>query len=130
MMPAESFLRRTLWAACGFNLGGAAIFAFPESPLGRLAALPPQAPLVYRAFVALFVLLFAGAYAWAAMREPLERTLIAFGAIGKTAAFALTVALWLAHAVPAASVAAVSGDAVFALLFASGLARTAAPRPS
>ena len=86
-MSREHVLRPALWTAAFFNLAGAYPFAMPASSMGQFAGLPPDAPVVYRAMTALFVLLFAGAYAWLAMQPSINRPLVAFGAIGKAAAF-------------------------------------------
>ena len=121
-MDREHALRRILWAAAVFNAGGAISFGFPESFSGRLMALPAVVPPLYRAFAALFVLLFGGAYAWTAWRTPLFRPFVAFGAIGKTAAFATGLLVWVAGACAGMTVLALGGDLVFAALFCWGLA--------
>jgi hypothetical protein len=121
-MSREHVLRPALWTAAFFNLAGAVPFAFPASSMGQLAGLPADAPLVYRAMTALFVLLFAGAYAWLALQPTINRPFVAFGAIGKAAAFVLVVALWLQAVVPAGAVFAMVGDIILALLFAWCLA--------
>ena len=117
-MSREHVLRPALWTAAFFNLAGAVPFAFPGSSMGQLAGLPSDAPVVYRAMTALFVLLFAGAYAWLALQPAINRPFVAFGAIGKAAAFVTVVALWLRGAVPAGGVLAMIGDIVLALVFA------------
>jgi len=121
-MDREATLRRILWAAAVFNAGGAVSFGFPESFSGRLMALPAAVPALYRAFTAVFVLLFGGAYAWTAWRTPLFRPFVAFGAIGKTAAFATGLLVWIAGACPGMTVLVLGGDLVFAALFCWGLA--------
>jgi hypothetical protein len=117
----DPFIRRVLWTTAFFNLGGAALFGFPSSPLGRLAGLPAFVPGVYRALLALFVLLFAGAYAWLARSETIDRPLVAFAAIGKASAFAVICGFWLLGAAPARAALLASGDLVFAVLFAGWL---------
>jgi hypothetical protein len=121
-MNREALLRRVLWAAALFNLGGAGMFGFPASPVGALAGLPAAVPLPYRAFTALFVLLFGGSYAWLAAHRPLLRPMVAFGAIGKASAFALMLALWLCGAASPGGVAIFGGDLLLAALFAWCLA--------
>ena len=116
-MSREQILRPALWTAAFFNLCGAFVFAFPASRLGQFAGLPTHAPAIYRALVALFVLLFGCAYAWLAMQPTINRPLVAFGAIGKAAAFFLVVLLWLRSAAPATSVFAIVGDLVLAAVF-------------
>jgi hypothetical protein len=117
-MPREHILRNALWIAVLFNVAGAYPFAFPASTPGHLAGLPPNAPVPYRAMTALFILLFAGAYAWLASQPTINRPFVAFGAIGKAAAFFTVVALWLGGAVPGTSVLAIIGDLLLALVFA------------
>ena len=121
-MNREVLLRRILWVAALFNLAGAGMFAFPGSPVGALAGLPPDVPAVYRAFTAVFVLLFGGSYAWLAVHRPLVRPFVAFGAIGKASAFVLMLALWLCDAASPGGVLIISGDLVLAGLFAWCLA--------
>jgi hypothetical protein len=116
-MSREHVLRPALWTAAFFNLAGAYPFAMPASSMGQFAGLPPVAPVVYRAMTALFVLLFAGAYAWLAMQPSINRPLVAFGAIGKAAAFLTVVVLWLKGAVPGSGVLAMLGDILLALVF-------------
>jgi hypothetical protein len=122
----DLIMRRALWASVGFNLFGAAIFAFPESPLGRFVGLPGPVPPVYGAVIAFFVLLFGGAYAWLALRPVIDRTLVGFAAIGKAGFFCLIAALWLLGHAPALGVGAAVGDLVFAAIFAWWLLGTSA----
>jgi len=114
----NTWIRRLLWAAAAFNVFGAYVLAFPDQIVGAWAGLPGEVPLVYRAIVASFVLLFGGAYAWLATVTPIDRPMLAFGAIGKASVFALTLALWMAAAVGAKTVALVGGDLAFACAFA------------
>lgn len=122
-MNGDRFIRYVLWASAVFNLGGALLFAFPSSSLGQLAGLPAPVPAVYRALLAQFVILFGGAYAWLAWQKTINRPLLAFGAIGKTAAFILVFAFWLCGEVPARSLLAIAGDLIFAGLFFAWLFR-------
>lgn len=115
--PADTFIRGVLTASVFFNIGGAVMFTFPASILGQLAGLPAAVPLVYRATVALFVLIFAGAYAWLARQPVIDRPMVALAAAGKAGFFSLTVALWLLTEVPAQTVQLAAGDLVFAALF-------------
>lgn len=121
-MNREPLLRRVLYAAALFNVAGAAMFGFPASPTAALAGLPAAVPVPYRAFTALFVLLFGGSYAWLAAHRPLVRPFVAFGAIGKASAFALMLVLWLCGHASLGGVAILSGDLLLAALFAWCLA--------
>ena len=123
-MDRERFLRGVLRLAAVVNLVGAFLFAFPASTASQLAGLPPTAPAVYRGLTALFILLFGCAYAWLAAQATINRPFVAFGAIGKAAAFALVTVLWLNGEATATSVAAMSGDLVLASLFWFGLSRS------
>jgi hypothetical protein len=116
-MSREQILRPALWTAAFFNLVGTFLFAFPASRLGQFAGLPTHAPAIYRALVALFVFLFGCVYAWLAMQPTINRPLVAFGAIGKAAAFFLVVLLWLRGAAPVTSVWAIVGDLALAAVF-------------
>lgn len=115
-MISEVWMRRVLWTAVVFNLGGALMLAFPASALGQLAGLP-DAPAAYRVLVAMFVLLFGGMYAWLARQPVILRPMVLLGAIGKSAAFASVLVLWLMAEVPLRCVAVIAGDLVFAGLF-------------
>ena len=120
---SDDLIRRILAASAFFNLGGALMFAFPDT-VGRLAALPVPVPVVYRVLLALFVLLFGGAYAWLSRQARIDRPMVAFSAIGKASAFFATVACWLGGAAPAIAVAAITGDLAFAALFTWWLVAT------
>jgi hypothetical protein len=112
--PSERLIRRVLWASAVFNLGGALLFAFPAAPPGQLAGLPPEAPPLYRATVAMFVLLFSGAYAWLASQPTIVRPMLAFGAIGKASFFLLMLAFWLLDAIPGQGLLGAAGDLALA----------------
>lgn len=129
-MDKDRILRRALWATFGFNLVGAFIFAFPASSLAKLAGLPVDVPVLYRGIVALFVTLFAGAYAWVAMQPVMSQAFVAFGAIGKASVFVLALVLWTASAASPLTVMAFGGDLGFAVLFAWCLAGRTRPTDS
>lgn len=116
-MDRDRLIRTALRASALFNVGGALLFAFPDS-VGRLAGVPPGAPAPYVVLVTGFVLLFGGAYAWAASRPAVDRTVVGLGAIGKSGAFVSIFGCWLAGAAPFVSVVAMGGDLAFAAVFA------------
>jgi hypothetical protein len=120
-MDKEKWFRRTLWLSVVYNLGGAFLFAFPSSALARLTGLPGPFAHVYCAMLAFLVSLFAGAYAWLAVQQDIDRPLVAFSAIGKGGAFSLILAFWFLVQTPARGVLAASGDLAFAGIFASWL---------
>jgi hypothetical protein len=125
-MERTQLMRRALWASAVYNLGGALLFAFPDS-LGRLAGFPAPVPRFYTALLAFFVALFAGAYAWLARQPQIDRPLVALAALGKAGVFAIILAAWALGDVPGIGVLAASGDLVFAAIFAWWLLREAAP---
>jgi hypothetical protein len=116
-MLTNALFRRLLWAAALFNVLGALMLGFPGSPLGQLAGLPAEVPLLYRILVAAFVLLFAGCYAWLAAQPEPHRPMVALGAIGKSAVVLIVIALWLAAEASSSSLAMVGGELVFAAVF-------------
>ncbi|MBB3228874.1 hypothetical protein FHW69_003519 [Luteibacter sp. Sphag1AF] len=121
-MNRDQWLRRFLWASAAFNMGGVGLFAFSGSALSQMFDLPAEVPPLYRALTVLFMLLFGGAYAWAAAAPRIERPLVVFGAIGKLAAFAVVAGLWATSAITTRTLGMVSGDLVFAALFFWALA--------
>jgi hypothetical protein len=121
-MNRDAFMRRALWATAVFNVGGALLFAFPES-LGRVAGLPSPVPGVYAALLASFVLLFAGMYAWLARQPRIDRPMVGLAAIGKTSVFVLVGVFWMTGELPGLTVIAAAGDLGFAGIFVWWLRR-------
>jgi hypothetical protein len=118
-MNRDRVVRGALWASVPVNLGGALVFLFPGSAAGRLAGLPSGAPLVYRATVAFFVLLFGGAYFWLATRRPvIDRPMVALSAIGKCSFFVLATILCASGELPGRALAATVPDAVLGAIWA------------
>ena len=116
-MGRNAIVRGALAASIPFNLAAALVFAFPDSALGRLQGLPPDAPALYRALVALYLVLFAGAYAWLFVQKQISRPLLALGAIGKAVAFLTFISLAFANLCSARLAMGSIGDAVLASLF-------------
>ncbi|MGH8515824.1 MAG: hypothetical protein ACREUE_00050 [Panacagrimonas sp.] len=115
-------LRAALWTTAVANLAVAAMLLFPQSTAGRLAGLPQEpSPLVLRAMLALMIAMFGLAYAWLARREPIDRALLGFAAIGKFGAFGLVSGLWIAGQASGRFALLMCGDLVFAALFAAWL---------
>ena len=110
-------MRRALWVSVVYNSGAALLFAFPSSSLGRFSGLPSPVPPIYSTLVALFVALFAGMYGWLAMQPEIDRPMVAFGAIGKEAAFSCMLALWALGELRALVVLAGTGDLILAAIF-------------
>ena len=84
----------------------------------------PGAPLVYRLLCAVFIALFGGSYAWLALQPAICRPMLAFGAIGKTAAFVIFTSLWLAGQASFLLMLGGIGDLAFAALFFTWLGAT------
>jgi hypothetical protein len=110
-------MRRALNATVFFNIGGALLFAFPDS-IGRLAGLPLPVPAVYSATIAYLVLLFAATYAWLARQPSIDRPLVAFLTAGKTGFFFVVLGCWFFGAASTLSLGAALGDLAFAGIFA------------
>jgi hypothetical protein len=130
MMVTDSFIRRVLWFSAAFNLSGAAILAFPSSALGQWLALPSSIPLLYGAYVAWFVVLFAGAYAWLACQPSIDRPVLAIAAIGKAGIFFITLFLWIIGEAAGRGLVAVSGDLILSGIYIWWLLRSSPPSPS
>lgn len=112
----DTLLRSALQATSVMNVGGAMLFAFPDS-VGRLAGLPSPVPRLHAWFIALLVLLFGATYAWLARQPHIDRPLVAFSAIGKSLFFVIVALCWLLGDVPFYSVVLAGGDLAFAGLF-------------
>lgn len=95
----ETWVRRTLWLSCPFNLFGAYLLACPGSTLGQLSGLPPDVPALYTVLTAWLVVLFGLTYAWLPLQPVLARPLIGMLAIGKCGVFVAAVALAVAGAI-------------------------------
>lgn len=117
MMKRNQLFRGVLWLAAGFNVFAAFLLAFPASAMGQAAGLPSAVPAAYRAVVAVFVLQFAGAYAWLARQSEPLRPMVAFSTIGKASVFLVTVGLWLLSEASIKTVLFASGDLLFVGLF-------------
>ena len=127
----DRIVRSALVVSVPFNLAGAFVFGFPGSQLGHLQGLSADVPALYRSLVALFLVLFAGAYAWLAVQREISRPLLALGAIGKAVAFATFAALALEGLCPQRLALGGIGDAVLASIFTWWLlvsAKNPAPR--
>ena len=120
-MNSDSSIRRILWIAAAFNLGGAFLFAFPDSSLGRSVGLPVPVPGIYCAILAFLIAFFGVTYVWLARRASVDRPLVGFFALGKGGVFGVVLIFWILGAAPGKGVIAATGDLIFALLFARWL---------
>jgi hypothetical protein len=112
----DRFMRGALLASAVFNLGGALVFAFPDS-LGQVAGLPTPVPHIYTTLLAVFVMLFGVVYAWLSRQPIIDRPLVAFSALGKAAVFAAILVFWVLGDLSSRSVLAAIGDLLFAAIF-------------
>jgi len=120
-MTSDSSIRQILWIAAAFNFGGAFLFAFPDSPLGRFVGLPVPVPGIYCGILAFLIALFGVTYMWLAKRASIDRPLVAFFSLGKGGVFFVVLIFWILGAAPGMGVIAATGDLIFALLFARWL---------
>ena len=115
-------LRTALWLAASFNLGAGFLFAFASS-LGQWVDLPAPVPRAYGVFIAMFVWLFAGAYAWMASHSSVNAPMLTLAALGKGAAVVLAIVFYALGDVGPRALVAASGDLLFAAIFARWLWR-------
>jgi len=123
-MTKDQLIRRTLWATAAFNIGGAAVLAFPTSPMGQMYGFPADVPPLYRFLLPLLIFGYGCAYAWLARQPVISRPFVAFAALNKLGVFGIAFVLWLAREVSLGSVVALSGDLLFSVLFAVWLLGT------
>jgi hypothetical protein len=129
-MISDRLLRMALWATAAANLGVAGLITATDSALARFAGVPLPAPHpAYGLLLAMFIALFGLAYAWLARQQAISRAFVAFAAIGKTSAFAVTFALWLSQLVTGRWALLLGGDLLFAILFAAWLFGSARRAP-
>ncbi|MBI3784314.1 MAG: hypothetical protein HY270_13035 [Deltaproteobacteria bacterium] len=115
-MDRNQIMRRALWTTAFLNLGGAALFAFPDS-VGRLAGMPAPAPRLYTSFLAFIVVMFGVTYAWLARQPRIDRAVVTLSAIGKAGFFFVAFSCWLLGDLAGKVVLAASGDLLFASIF-------------
>ena len=126
----DKVMRAALWGSVPYNLGAAVVSAFPNSALAQLQGFPAPVHPIYGALLAVFALLFGGAYAWLAMQPAINRPLVFLSAAGKLAVFSVVVFFWLSSTVSWRLVLASSGDLLFGAIFCWWLvgAQQAVPR--
>jgi hypothetical protein len=83
-----------------------------------MVGLPANVPLSYRILASLFVLIWAGAYAWLATQPEPCRPMIGFAAVGQTIVVFGVLGIWLIGEIPLILVAVAGGELIFAALFA------------
>lgn len=116
-MDRDRIVRIALGVSVFFNLFGAALFAFPASPLGEFVGLPDAVPVIYRGVVAFFVVLFGGAYGWLALQPVIDRPMVGLAAIGKGGFFALVIIFFFLGEATGLALGAAAGDLLFAGIF-------------
>jgi hypothetical protein len=111
----------------------------PEAGLGPPYKSPKSSPKVnrdafakvapiYSVLLAIFVLLFGGAYAWLALQPTIDRPLVGFAAFGKASVFVAAVALWATGQGPGWFIPGATGDLIFAAIFGWWLRAGSLPR--
>jgi hypothetical protein len=115
-MSRDRIIRTALWASVALNLVGVALFAPAAIGLtSQLMSIPT--PRFWAAQVGVTLALFAGVYAWLAMRREIDRPLLVVGALGKLAFFGLVVAYWLVGDLPGPVVPQATPDLVLGGIF-------------
>ena len=127
-MTAPRWLRIAMLATAVMNAGAAVLFLPAAAPLRALAGLPPDAPAVYLATVALFVLLFGAGYLYVGLTGRADPLFVGLSAVGKISFVTLLVGFALAGAVSWMAPLTAGGDLVFGVLFLRWLCY--GPRPS
>lgn len=116
MTQRDALMRRALHATSVLNVGGALMFAFPDS-VGKLGGLPSGVPHLYSWFLGYMVLLFGATYAWMARQAVINRPLVVFSALGKSGFFAVASLCFLVGELPFLTLVTAAGDLVFAAIF-------------
>ena len=127
-MIAPRWLRNAMLATAVMNGGAALLFLPAASPLRALAGLPADAPAVYLATVALFVLLFGAGYLYVGVTGHADPLFVGLSAAGKLSFVSLLVGFALAGGVSWRAPLTAGGDLVFGVLFLRWLCY--GPRPS
>ena len=127
-MTAPRWLRNAMLATAVMNAGAALLFLPAASPLRALAGLPADAPAVYLATVALFVLLFGAGYLYVGVTGHADPLFVGLSAAGKLSFVTLLVCFAVAGAVSWRAPLVAAGDVVFGVLFLWWLCY--GPRPS
>jgi hypothetical protein len=125
-MLLPTWMRRALFATAAMNFFAGLLFLPFAAPLRALAGFPADAHAVYLMTCALFVILFAAGYYWAAAAGHVDALFLTIAALGKLGFFTLVTGFWLAGSLPARAAGLAAADLVFAVLFLSFLARQGA----
>ncbi len=99
------------------NVLGAITFVPAARPLREMGGLPGDAPALYLATLAAFVLIFGIAYLWAGVTGTADRLFIAVATAGKLSFAGLVMAFAASGLLPPKAAQAGIGDLVFGLLF-------------
>jgi hypothetical protein len=110
-------MRGALYATAIMNLAAGLLFLPGAGALRALAGFPAGEHAIYLATVALFVLLFGGAYLAAAVMGRADRLFITMAAIGKLGFVAVVTACWAAGALSGRAPLVAAADVVFGVLF-------------
>lgn len=121
---SDRLVRATLLISVPFNLIVAGMLLFPASRISALMDLPSPVPPLYAALSSMFVAAFGLLYAWMPLQKTLNREMLAFVALCKTAAFVVAQALWLSDLGSGSTALAAVGDLIFAAIWARWLVLT------
>ncbi|HEY1076672.1 MAG TPA: hypothetical protein VGE51_08270 [Fontimonas sp.] len=116
-LASDRLVRATLWISVPFNLLVAVMLLFPASRIGALLDLPTPVPPLYAALSSMFVAAFGLLYAWMPLQKSLNREMLAFVSLCKTAAFLAALSLWLSGLGSGMLALAAVGDLVFAAIW-------------
>ena len=116
-MISEKLVRVTLWISVPFNLVAAYGLAYPGSLLGILIGLPSNVPPLYSALLAFLIAGFGLAYGWAARQQPVDKTVVGLGTIGKYGVFIIAGLLMMQGSGPTGAFVVAIGDAIFATIW-------------
>lgn len=119
----EAFWRGLFAVAAGFNLAVGLPMVLAPGALISLLGMRPVEPFFPRV-AGLLILVFGLGYALVS-RDLARREIVLLGVVGKVGVVALLAWSWLDGSVPGSVVALGSGDLLFALAFATFLARAA-----
>ena len=127
-MTAPRWLRNAMLATAVMNGVAALLFLPFAAPWRALAGLPADAPAVYLATVALFVLLFGAGYLYVGVTGRADPLFVGLSAAGKLSFVTLLVGFAAAGALSWRAPLTAGGDLVFGVLFLRWLCY--GPRPS
>ncbi len=122
-MTHLKLIRATLLISAPYNFIASYMLVFPDSALGQFIGLPESVPVLYATLLSFIVFLFGLVYAWMALQEQIDRSLLTLAAIAKAGMFIIAVLLWFNDYGTARGVLIVVPDLIFALIWGWWLIR-------